>query len=790
VGSPVAGRARREVEDLIGFFVNTLVLRTELDGDPSFREVLRRVRDTTLGAWEHQDVPFEKLVAELQPGRSLSHAPLFQVLFSLQNAAPPAGVLPGLSMRAVSAETGTSQYDLGLSLTAQAGGARGALTYSTDLFDRATAERMVRHLVRVLEQAAADAETRLADLRLVDDDERRVLETWSGTGSGYAPRPIHHLVAEQAARAPDAVALAFPGGTLTYGEMDRAANRLAHHLAARGAGPEALVGIVAERTPETAVAMLAVLKAGAAYLPLDPAYPAERLRYMLQDSGTRLVVAAGALPADADGGLAETVDLRAEADAIAARPDHAPRAAADAANLAYVIYTSGSTGRPKGVAVTHAGVPNLAAWKGARLGQRAGDRALQFASFSFDAAVEELFGALLTGSTLVMAPRDALMPGDALRQTLVRERITFATLPPSVLALMDPAELPELRVVVSAGEALPPAVAARWAGAVELHDAYGPTEATVAATSGRVPAEGSVPSIGRPLENVRAYVLDERMRPVPAGIPGELCVGGAGLARGYLNRAALTAERFVPDPFAPEAGARLYRTGDRARWRADGTLEYGGRLDEQVKVRGFRIELGEIEAALRGHAGVRDCVVVARGGAGDRRLVAYVVGDAEPDALRAHLRASLPEYMVPGPVVRLDALPVTPNGKLDRRALPAPADVAGAGRRLKPETELEARIALVCQELLEVGEVGVEDNFFDLGGHSLLLVRLQARLKSDLGRDVPLVDLFQYPTVRSLAAHLQGGPADTGAAAEGEERGGARQAAVSRRLEARRRRDG
>jgi len=790
VGSPSAGRTHAEVQGLIGLFVNTLVLRGDLSGDPDFRTVLGRVREAAMGAWDHQDVPFERLVAELQPERSLSHSPLFQVTFSLEDAEMRVG-LPGLRCEPVHTGPGAAKFDLALELATHPGGLRATLGYSADLFDPATVRRMLGHLERVLEQVADDPGTPLSRLELLAGEERRaVLEGWSGGTAPVPLRPVHHLFAEQALRTPDAPALAWGGGTLSYGELDAASSRLAHHLAARGAAPERIVAVSAERVPETVVAILAVLKAGAAYLPLDPEYPADRLRYMLADSGAALLVCPGAPPEPLRGAGIPTVDLRAAAGAIAACPDAAPRVPADACGLAYVIYTSGSTGRPKGVAVPHRGVSNQAWWARSRPGLGAGDRVLQFSSFSFDAAVHELFGGgLLAGATVVMAERDALAAGEPLRQTLWRERVTSAVLPPSVLAVTDPGGLPELRVVISAGEMLPAEVAARWADAVELHDAYGPTEVTIVASSARVAPGGEPPLIGRPLDNARLYVLDPGGRPVPARVPGELYVGGAGVARGYLNRPGLTAERFVPDPFGGEPGARLYRTGDRVRWTADGQLDYLGRLDGQVKVRGFRVETGEIEAALRRHPGVEDCVVIAREDVpGDRRLAAYVVGAADAEALRAHLRALLPAYMVPGPVVSLPALPLTPSGKVDRRALPDPSAAGAQGRRL-PETELEAAVAGVWAQVLGVEAVGVEDNFFDLGGHSLLLVRLQARLSAELGAEVRVVDLFQYPTVRSLAGRLRDG-ADAGAVERGEGRGGVRQAAVDRRLEARRRRGG
>ena len=767
VGAPVSGRTRSEVEGLVGPFVNTLVLRTDLSGDPPFRELVRRVRETVLGGLGHQDVPFERLVAELQPERSLSHSPLFQVVFMIDDLDDPAAgaaesavlesTRDGLRVQAVVPEATSSRFDLTLALKAHVRGITGTLQYSTDLFGAATAARMAEHVVRLLTRIGEDGGARLSALDLLSDGERRqVLAEWGGAdASPAAASCIHPLVAAQAARTPDAVALVSGGEALTYGELDRAANRLAHHLAARGAGPESVVAIVAERTPRTAVAMLAVLKAGAAYLPLDPAYPAERLRFMRADAAARLVVADGPLPEGLRDDAVGVVDLRAEADAVATRPDHAPDAAVHPDNLAYVIYTSGSTGRPKGVAVAHRGVPHLAAWKRSRLGQGPGDRALQFASFSFDAAVEELFGCLLAGGTLVMAPREALMPGEPLRRTLVDGRVAFATLPPAVLAVMDPAELPDLRVVVSAGEALPATLAERWAGAVQLHDAYGPTEATVAATSRRVPAEGGAASIGRPLEHVRVRVLDGRMGLVPAGIPGELYVGGAGLARGYLGRPALTAERFVPDPFSAVPGARLYRTGDRAYWRPDGTLAYGGRLDAQVKVRGFRIEPGEIEAALLRQADVSAAAVAVREDApGDRRLVAYVVGGAQADALRAGLRQALPEHMVPAAFVALTELPRTPSGKLDRRAFPAPDYASAPERYVAPRTQTEALLARIWADVLRVERVGAADSFFGLGGHSLLAIRMASRVRDAFAVELPLRVVFERPVMGELAERI------------------------------------
>ena len=764
VGSPVAGRTRREVEELIGFFINPLVLRTDLSGDPTFHEVLRRVRGVTLGAYEHQDVPFEKLVAELQPERSLSHSPIFQVSFALDDEENGGGGLPGVQVRGVSAATDTAKLDLGLDVTIKSTGLVGALLYSTDLFAHGTVERMAAHLLRVFEQIADAAEVRLSGLELLGEGERaQVLGAWNRTDDGRSvDGAIHELFAAQAARTPEAEALRFGGRATTYRALDEAANRLAHHLVERGVGPEVRVGIFAERAPETVVAILAVLKAGGAYVPLDSAYPADRLRYMLEDCGARLVIAPAGIPSSVPAGLvADLLDPRAEAAAIAARPADAPCVAVDVESVAYVIYTSGSTGRPKGVMVAHRGVPNLARAQAARFGIEPGGRVLQFASFSFDASVSELFTALLTGATLVMGVRDELLPGPGLLDTLRRERVTVATLPASVLAALAPDALPDLRTVVSAGEAVDAAVVERWGARRTFVNAYGPTEGTVCATSAECRADGRAPSIGAPLPNVRVYVLDGRMGPMPVGLPGELFVGGAGLARGYLGRPALTAERFVPDPFGAEPGARLYRTGDRARWKADGTLEFMGRLDEQVKVRGYRIEPGEVESALRAHPGVREArVVVREDEPGDRRLVAYLVGRAEVDGLREHLQRTLPEYMVPAAFVVAGRDPADAQRQAGPQG-PSRAGVRrGAGRATwRRAPRWKRRWPGSGRTCWGWTRWACTDNFFELGGDSILVIQVVTRARR-AGLQIAPPQLFEHQTVAELAAVVAPAPAE------------------------------
>ncbi|HEX9936858.1 MAG TPA: amino acid adenylation domain-containing protein, partial [Longimicrobium sp.] len=769
VGTPIAGRTRREVEELIGFFVNTLVLRTDLAGDPSFREVLRRAREVTLGAYEHQEVPFERLVAELQPERSLSHTPLFQVILTLQTAGGGIDALPGLAVSLVEAERVSAKFDLSLELTPTSRGLRGGLTYPTDLFERSTIDRMLGHLSRVLEQVAADADVRLSELELLGPAERAlVLDAWNRTEAEYpADRCIHQLFEAQAARTPDGVAATCEGDSLTYRELNEAANRLAHHLIRRGVGPEVRVGLCLERSLEMVVAILAVLKAGGAYVPLDPSYPADRLAFTLSDAGVPVVLVQESvraiLPA-VDG--VEIVSMDDVSGQLAAESAENPESGAGPDSLAYVIYTSGSTGTPKGALIEHRNVAPLFSATDAWFGFGPGDVWTLFHSCAFDFSVWEIWGALLYGGRVVVVPFDVSRDPEAFHALVQREGVTVLNQTPSAFRQFIRADAERggdlaLRVVVFGGEALEPASLREWverrgADTPRLVNMYGITETTVHVTFRPLSREdvfgGSGSPIGVRIPDLHLYVLDPARRPVPIGVPGELYVGGGGVARGYLNRPELTAQRFVENPFG---AGKLYRTGDRVRWLADGTLDYMGRLDEQVKIRGFRIELGEIEAALLGHAGVRECAVLVRDDAGDRRVVAYVVGDAEAEALRAHLRRGLPEYMVPAAFVLIEALPLTPNGKLDRKALPAPEGEAYAAREYEaPADETEQALAEIWAEVLRVDRVGRRDNFFDLGGHSLLAVQVISRVRQVLEVKVALARLFVRPVLEDFAQEV------------------------------------
>ncbi|MET0395230.1 MAG: non-ribosomal peptide synthase/polyketide synthase, partial [Longimicrobiaceae bacterium] len=769
VGTPAAGRDRVELEPLIGFFVNTLALRADLSGRPSLRALAGRVREFVLGAFAHQDVPFERLVEELAPGRSLSHTPLFQVVFTLGEL-EGALRLGAVRMESVPPAAEPARFDLGLAMEVVDGRYAGSLAFRADLFDAATARRMAGHFVRLLDAAAADPDRPLADVDLMDEAERRrVLEEWNPAGRRPYPREacIHELFEAQVRARPGAAALVWEGVELTYAQLDARANRLAHHLRGLGVAPESRVGVLLERGPELIVAILAVLKAGGCYVPLDPGYPAERLRMMLDDSGVRVLLGRGDVAFAAEAGDLSVVLLDEAAEAIAREPGEAPRGGATAENLAYIVYTSGSTGRPKGVMVAHRHVVQLAVETDyVRLGP--GDRVAQASNASFDALAFEAWGALMNGATLVGIPRDVLLAPAALRDVLREQRITTlyqTTALLNQLSREQPDIFAPLREVLFGGQAADADSVRRLleaGGPRRLLHMYGPTETTAWCSYEpveHVAGDAATVPVGRATANQRIYLLDAALTLVPVGVPGEAYVGGDGVVRGYLDRPALTAGRFLPDPFAAEPGARMYRTGDRLRWTADGKLEFVGRVDEQVKVRGFRIEPGEIEAVLCAHAEVREARVIVRedpafGMPGEQRLVAYLVGGADADAVRDHLRRSLPEYMVPGGFVAMESFPLTPNGKLDVRALPAPEYGAGA-EHVAPRTPTEELLAGIWAEVLGLERVGVEASFFELGGHSLLATQVVARARFAFGVELPLRALFEAPTVAALAGRVE-----------------------------------
>ena len=775
VGTPVASRTRAELEGLIGLFFNSLVLRLQLEGDPSFRELLTQVRGLVLGAFAHQDVPFAWLVAELSPERDLSHTPLFQVQMVLTEADYEELRLPGLTLSTVELEESTSKLDLTLRVHARRDGLELVWVYNTDLFDEATVRRWGAHFERLLAAAVAEPGRALSALPLLGAAERhQLLAEWGDTAvpAWLAAGTLHGLIAAQAARAPQRPALSCEGETLTYGELLAAARRLARRLRELGVGPDVAVGILADRSLEMVVGLLAVLEAGGAYLPLDPSYPPERLAYMLADAAAPVLLAQEGLLARVPDHGAVVVGLDGAATAageaapcgVAVEPD----------NLAYVIYTSGSTGLPKGTMNTHRGIVNRLLWMQARYGLTPDDRVLQKTPYSFDVSVWEFFWPLLAGARLVMARPGGHQDPAYLVRTIRDEGITTLHFVPSMLQVFLEAPGVEgcssLRRTVCSGEALPAELERRFferLPAVELHNLYGPTEAAVDVTAWACERDGSRSSvpIGYPVANTRIHIVDRALRPVPIGVAGELLIGGVQVCRGYLARPELTAEKFVPDPFAASPGGRLYRTGDLARHLPDGAVDFLGRIDHQVKVRGLRIELGEIESAVAGQPGVREAVVVARADGeaiGAVNLVAYVTarqGEAPPalSELRQRLAQSLPEYMLPAALIVLEAMPLTVSGKVDRKALPAPQrQTAESGERTAPRSALERALAEIWSEVLGVsGEsIGMEDNFFQLGGNSILGAILINRLQQELEEIVHVVTIFDHPTIARLAAYL------------------------------------
>ena len=765
VGSPIANRNRTEIEGLIGFFVNTLVLRTDLSGNPTFRELLKRVRQVTWEAYDHQDLPFEKLVDELQPERDLSYSPLFQVKFMLQNAPREDLKLPGLTLSLLDLENTTAKLDLSLDMYEADSGLMGAFEYNTDLFDTATIERLTEHFRNVLSGIVNNPERRLSDVPLLTLAERhQLLVEWNTTKVEYARNQcFHQLFESQVKRTPDNIAVVFKNKQLTYRELNQRANQLAYYLRKLDVGPETIVGICVERSLNMLVGVLGILKAGGAYLPLDPTYPTERLAFMLSDSQVPVLLTTQALVEKLPEHNAQVVYLDTDWTTITKEKRQNLENQVTVENLAYLIYTSGSTGTPKGVLVSHAGLGNLTEDKIRSCRVQPDSRILQFFSLSFDASIPEVVMALGSGATLHLGVPEDLLPGPALMQLLREQAITHITLPPSALAVLpDDIQLPALQMVLVGGEAPSSELITQWSKGRLFINAYGPTETTVNASMVPCGNDGHIIPTVRPAANKQLYILDRHLQPVPIGVLGELHIGGVGLAQGYLNRPEKTAETFIPNPFSNEPGSRLYKTGDLACYRSDGHVRLLGRLDHQVKIRGFRIEPGEMEALLNQHSTVQDSVVIVREDqAGDKRLVAYVV--PAPDQvlrigdLRRFIEEKSPKYMMPAAFVTLEALPLNPNGKVDRLALPAP-DASRPELEAKfvaPRTSIEQALAKIFAQVLEVEQVGVHDNFFELGGHSLLATQLVAQLLKMFDVEVTVVDLFEAPTVAGLTERME-----------------------------------
>ncbi|MEV8532241.1 amino acid adenylation domain-containing protein [Streptomyces sp. NPDC051211] len=768
IGSPIAARTDDALDELVGFFVNTLVLRTDTSGNPAFTELLDRVRTHDLAAYAHPDLPFERLVELVNPSRSLSRHPLFQVMLAFQESLNAELDLSGLTGRAEIVPLGLAKFDLALDLVERRGadglpaGIEGVVEYSADLFDHTTVERFAGHLLRLLESVVADPGRRIGELEILGADERELLlHGWNDTAREVPAATLPELFEAQATRTPDGDAVVFGDTVVSYRELNERANRLAHRLIGLGVGPEQFVALAVPRSVEMVVALLGVVKAGAAYLPIDPGYPADRIEYMLADGDPALVLTTAAVADRLPAGERPVIVLDQDEDGTypATDPSDADRTAPLTLDRpGYVIYTSGSTGRPKGVVVSHRGIASVAGTHVDRLGLGPGSRFLLVVSISFDVSMADIVMTLSSGAALVVPGPDQQAVGQELYDLITRYGVTHTDLVAPMLASLPDGDLPTLRGFVVGGEALPADMVERWSPGRTVMQVYGPTETTVVATmSDPLSPAPQAPPIGRPIWNARTHVLDAGLRPVPVGVPGELYIAGSGLARGYWQRPAMTAERFVADPYGPP-GSRMYRTGDLVRRRQDGNLEFLGRVDHQVKVRGFRIELGEIETVLARHPGVAaGAVVVSEGAGGVKRLVGYAVpatdAGLDPAEVRAFLAGALPDYMVPTVVVVLDALPLTPSGKTDRKALPEPDfGTVVAGRA--PRTALEKELCAAFSDVLGLPEVGIDDGFFDLGGHSLLAARLTARLRQSTGVELGIRALFEAPTVARLAERL------------------------------------
>ncbi len=774
VGTAIAGRTHPNLASLFGCFVNTLVLRNNLSGNPSFVTLLERVKQVALESYNYQDVPFEQLVEALQPHRNLSHSPLFQVGFAFYPEPREELILQGLRVTPLNFDSSTSKLDLTLSLRPNGKELQGWIEYSLDLFTEATIIRLLGHWEILLEGITANPQQSLDKLPLLTPrEEEQLLWEWNQTVRDYPQqRCIHQQFERQARETPEAIALEFERQTLTYAQLNQKANQLAHYLQKQGVAPEVKVGIYLKRSPLMLIALLGVFKAGGAYIPLDSAYPQERLGFMLADGDVSLVLTQDGLDASLEMVMnlaqqkyplshPQVLCLDSSLESLAQESQDNPDCQVKPTHLAYILYTSGSTGQPKGVEVEHRGLLNLAIAQSQAFHVNQESRVLQFASFNFDASVSEIFMTWVAGGTLCLVKSETLLVGDTLIRCLEELEITVVTLPPSVLAVLPTTQLPHLKSLILAGETPSLDVVKRWSSNRELFNAYGPTEATVCATIGKWDPN-QLPhrlSIGRPIANTQVYILDRHLQPVPVGITGEMYLGGVGIARCYHKKEDLTTQTFIPHPFAESSSKKLYKTGDLARYLPDGQIEFLGRRDRQVKIRGFRLEIREIEAMLNQHPQVLTGVVELIVEGEEKSLVAYVVSPGlETSDIRAYLRQYLPAYMIPSQFIKLDSLPLTANGKIDRGALPSPSITQSSADILQPRDNLELELLNIWENVLRHRPISITDNFFEIGGHSLLAVRLMALIEERLGSILPLSTLFQEGSIENLATIIRSAP--------------------------------
>ncbi len=763
VGTPTAGRLKSDFEGIVGFFVNNLVLRTDLRGNPSFVELLRRVQKTALEAFEHQSIPFDQLVEELQPERSLDRSPIFQVMFSLQNAPLPPLRLGDLAMTPLEFEGFRARYDLAVDIYLLEGNYHCDFEYNTDIFEEATVRQILQHYIRLLQVAVSSPATPIDALPMLSEEERcHLLEEWNSTEMPLEPyATVPAWFRAQRIKSPEATAVEMGRRTLSYAELDAQSSRLASVLRAQGIGRGTVAGIYLQRCPEIVVALLGILKAGAAYLPLDPSLPPKRTEFLLSDSAVRVIIThtdlRDALPeSEASHLMIDMVDLNGEDIEGSVADEPKPE------DLAYLIYTSGSTGNPKGTEIPHGALVNLLSSMLREPGISSTDTLVAITTLSFDIAALEIFGPLVCGAKVVLASRDQVIDPESLAALIADSEATIVQATPSTWrSLVESGWMGQTNLRMwCGGEALSSDLAENLlARGRELWNLYGPTETTIWSSAHRVRGGENPVLIGKPIGNTRMYILDAEAQPVPIGVPGELYIGGAGVARGYWRRPDLTATRFMADPFATSPGRRMYRTGDRARYRRDGQIQLLGRTDHQIKLRGHRIELEEIETVLNRHPEVLQAVVVLHGEGSDQQLVAWVrlPDEADVGQLRRWLQTQLPEYMIPSAFLPIQEIPLTPNGKVDRKRLPVPKGFARERSTVtvNPRSEIEKQLAKLWSDVLGIDRVGIRDNFFDLGGHSLLLIRVHAGMRKDMDVHIPVVDLFRYPTIESMAACLE-----------------------------------